>query len=64
MARTMPRLRDRMINRKAAAEYVGISERTVTRMMKEPDGLPSVRIGREIMTKPEWLDEYFEKRVR
>lgn len=63
MVTATTRLRDRWFNRKAAADYAGISERTVIRMMREPDGLAYVRIGREVMTKPEWVDQYFDKRV-
>ena len=45
---------------KEAAEYAKISSRTIENWMKE--GLKYSRVGRVILIKSEWIDEFIEEK--
>lgn len=44
---------------KRAAQYAGVSERTFRKWLK--DGLRHSRVGRTILIKYSWIDEYLAK---
>lgn len=60
----VPNLLAGWINRRQIAKALDISERTVSRMMNQPNGLAYMEFGREKLSKPEFIEEYLTTRIK
>lgn len=54
---------DQMLNVKQVAEYLGVSQGLVYKMIQE-DGFPHLTIGRKIRIPGSWVQEWVENQRR